>query len=109
MSAILSSVLNWRKLRGSYLSTRKSNPVRVRVNVRRAAGRTIHSRIRCALCTLAIQMQTVECWRLNMQCEGDRQFSTEQSIVTSPEQNNSNTLGYKFKQSYILHIYSHYQ
>ena len=32
---------------------------------------------------LQYQIRTVECWRLNMQCEGDRQFSTEQSIATS--------------------------
>ena len=54
LTTILCSVINWRKLWGSYLSTRKSNPVRIRVNVRRAAGRTIYMRIRCALCTLAI-------------------------------------------------------
>ena len=46
----LCSVLNWRKLWGLHLSTRKS----VRVNVHRAAGRTIYTRIMCALCTLAI-------------------------------------------------------
>ena len=49
-SFLICSVLNWRKLWGLHLSTRKS----VRVNLRRAAGRTIYTRIICALCTLAI-------------------------------------------------------
>ena len=68
-NTILCSVLKWRKL---------SNPVRVSVNVHRATGRTFYTRVRCALCTLAITK--LFCWRINMQCEGDRQFSTEQSI-----------------------------
>ena len=84
-STILCSVLNWRKLWGLYLSTRKSNPVRVRVNVRRAAGRTVYMRTRCALCTLAITNAPgrIHCCAgeyANMQCKGARQFSTEQSI-----------------------------
>ena len=52
--SILCSVLNWRKLWGSNWSTRKSNPVRVSVNVHRAAGRTFYMRVRCASCTLAM-------------------------------------------------------
>ena len=54
ISGILCSVLNWRKLWGSNVSTVKSNPLRVSVNVHPAAGHTFYTRVRCALCTLAI-------------------------------------------------------
>ena len=51
---ILCSVLNWPKLWGSNWSMGKSNPVRVSVNVHRATAHTFYTRVRCALCTLAI-------------------------------------------------------
>ena len=52
--AILCSVLNWRKLWGSNLSTHKMNPLLpVSGNVHSATGCTFYTRVRCVLCTLA--------------------------------------------------------
>ena len=62
------------------VSTRKSNPVRVGVNVHRAAGRTFYTHVRMHAITNA--HGRIHCCAATVQCdEGGRQFSTEQSIV----------------------------
>lgn len=79
--AIFCLLPSLRKLWGLYLSPRISNPLRVSVNVRRAAGRTICTRVRCAWCNNRCALSNkLFCWQTNTQCEQNRQFCNEQSI-----------------------------